>query len=168
MNTKKDQLFVGKKKIVWYNVADGDVEFTLDDGSKDMVTEEQFEAIALPSRYDDGEVRIKKWNPAIRAIMGILLANKMKLIEKDFVTGRIDATVIENYQQAAAYLFGAKFEEFINLSEIDRVLKEKSMNEETEVVAEEVISDDGSVEEVVAPAEEVVAEEAPAEEVVAE
>ncbi len=163
MNTKKDQLFVGKKKIVWYNVADGDVEFTLDDGSKDMVTEEQFESIALPARYDDGEVRIKKWNPAIRAIMGILLANKMKLIEKDFVTGRIDATVIENYQQAAAYLFGAKFEEFINLSEIDRVLNEKSMNEETEVVAEEAVA-----EEVVAPAEEVVAEEAPAEEVVAE
>lgn len=161
----KDRLFVGSKKVVWYNNSDeGDIDFTLDDGSSDTVTADQFKSIAKPSRYDDGMVRVYKWNDAISQIMEILLRNKMKLIEKDFVTGRIDSTVIESYQKAAATLFGAKFEEFINLAQIDSVLKEHDMLKREDESAVEAGSDAGAVEE--AAAEEVVEikEEAPASE----
>ena len=162
MDTTKERLFVGSKKIIWYNIDGDEVEFRLDDGSSDVVTEAQFKAIARPSRYDDGMKQVYKWNKAVSEIMEILLKNKMKLIEKDFVTGRIDATIIQGYQKAAAKLFGSKFEEFINLAQIDSVLKENNMTfNEEEVVVEEVAAPE-------APAEEVVAEEAPAEEVAAE
>ncbi len=170
MDTKLDRLFVGQKKVLWYNEVDGDVEFNLDDGSSDSVTADQFKAIAKASRYEDGMVRVYKWNKAITEIMEILLRNKMKLIEKDFVTGRIDSTIIEGYQKAVSVLFGAKFEEFINLAQIDSVLKDNNtmFNEEevvvegseAEVVAEEVVAEEVAAEEVApeAPAEEVVAE----------
>lgn len=162
MDTTKERLFIGSKKIIWYNIDGDSVEFKLDDGSSDTVTEAQFKAIAKPSRYDDGMRQVYKWNQAISEIMEILLKNRMKLIEKDFVTGRIDATIIQGYQKAAAKLFGAKFEEFINLAQIDTVLKENNMTfNEEEVVVEEVAAQE-------APAEEVVVEEAPAPEVAAE
>lgn len=142
MDTTKERLFVGSKKIIWYNIGDNEVEFRLDDGSSDTVTEAQFKAIARPSRYDDGMKQVYKWNQAVSEIMEILLKNKMKLIEKDFVTGRIDATIIQGYQKAAAKLFGAKFEEFINLAQIDNVLKEHNMTfNEEEVVVEEAVTE---------------------------
>lgn len=161
MDTTKERLFVGSKAVIWYNIDGDEVEMKLDDGSSDVVTEAQFKAIARPSRYDDGMRQVYKWNQAISEIMEILLKNKMKLIEKDFVTGRIDATIIDGYQKAAAKLFGAKFEEFINLAQIDSVLKENNMTFNDDEVVEEVAAPE-------APAEEVVAEEAPAEEVAAE
>jgi hypothetical protein len=161
MDTTQERLFVGSKKIIWYNIDGDEVEFRLDDGSSDIVTEAQFKAIARPSRYDDGMKQVYKWNEAVSEIMEILLKNRMKLIEKDFVTGRIDATIIQGYQKAAAKLFGAKFEEFINLAQIDSVLKENNMTFNEEEVVEEVAAPE-------APAEEVVVEEAPAPEVAAE
>lgn len=161
MDTTKERLFIGSKKIIWYNIDGDSVELKLDDGSSDTVTEAQFKAMAKPSRYDDGMRQVYKWNQAISEIMEILLKNRMKLIEKDFVTGRIDATIIQGYQKAAAKLFGAKFEEFINLAQIDTVLKENNMTFNEEEVVEEVAAPE-------APAEEVVVEEAPAPEVAAE
>ena len=113
-----DKLFIGKKKVLWYNkTEDGDIKFELDDGSSDTVTEPQFQVIAKTHRYEDGMVQVYKWNDAVSKIIAILLDNKMRLIEKDFVAGRVDATIIENYQKAAAKLFGAQFEEFINLAQ---------------------------------------------------
>lgn len=166
MGEHKEQgrLFIGTKKVLWYNDLEDSIEFELDDGSKDIVTVDQFKAIAKPSRYDDGMVRIYKWNKAVSEIMEILLRNKMKLIEKDFVTGRVDSTIIEGYQKAAAKLFGARYEDFINLAQIDSVLKENNLMFIDEEVAVEAGSDAG-VEEVAA--EEVVAEEPQAEEVAA-
>lgn len=160
MDTTKERLFVGSKKIIWYNIDGDEVEFRLDDGSSDIVTEAQFKAMAKPSRYDDGMKQVYKWNEATSEIMEILLKNRMKLIEKDFVTGRIDATIIQGYQKAAAKLFGAKFEEFINLAQIDTVLKENKMTFNDDEVVEEVVAPE-------APAEEVAEEVAPAEEVAA-
>lgn len=161
MDTTKERLFIGSKAIIWYNIDGDSVEFKLDDGSSDTVTESQFKAMAKPSRYDDGMRQVYKWNQAVSEIMEILLKNRMKLIEKDFVTGRIDATIIQGYQKATAKLFGAKFEEFINLAQIDSVLKENNMTFNEEEVVEEVAAPE-------APAEEVVVEEAPAPEVAAE
>jgi hypothetical protein len=156
---KEDRLFLGSKKIIWYNSNDdGDVDFTLDDGSNDTVTAEQFKAIAKPSRYDDGMVRVYKWNSAISQIMEILLKNKMKLIEKDFVIGRIDSTIIESYQKAAAALFGAKYEEFINLAQIDAVLKEHNMLKYKDESTIEAGSDTTVVEESASDGEEVVSD----------
>ena len=59
MDTKLDRLFVGQKKVLWYNEVDGDVEFNLDDGSSDSVTADQFKAIAKSSRYEDGMVIVR-------------------------------------------------------------------------------------------------------------
>lgn len=160
MDTKKERLFIGSKAIIWYNIDGDEAEFKLDDGSSDIVTEAQFKAMAKPSRYDDGMKQVYKWNEATSEIMEILLKNRMKLIEKDFVTGRIDATIIQGYQKAAAKLFGAKFEEFINLAQIDTVLKENKMTFNDDEVVEEVVAPE-------APAEEVAEEVAPAEEVAA-
>lgn len=151
---EQDRLFVGEKKVLCYNTnSEGDIEFELQDGSSDTITADQFWAVAKPSRYDDGMVRVYKWNKAISEIVGILLKNKMKLIEKDFVSSRVDETIIQAYQRAAAKLFGAKFEDFINLAQIDSVLKEHNSMFIEENAVEEVASDvaDESVE---SPAEE--------------
>jgi len=164
MDTKKDNLFIGKAKVIWYNSSEGDTKYTLDDGSSGTVTDEQFSAMAKTSRYEDKMAQVYKWNQAVSEIVEILLKNKMMLIEKDFVSGRVDSTIVENYGKAAAILFGAPMEEFIKLSDIDRVLKENPMSDEQEIVTEEV-----AAEEVVAPVEEApVAEEAPASEESAE
>jgi len=158
--------YIGQKKITEYNEMEGKVQFTLDDGSGDIVTKDQFDSIVKDEKYDDGMVRVFKWNKAVSQIMKVLLENDMRLIEKDFVMGRVDTTIVENYRTASAKLFGAKDENLISLSQINKVLigkgndmiKEKKVEtpvvEETPAVVETPV-----VEETAAP--EVPVEETP-------
>jgi hypothetical protein len=89
--------------------------------------------------------------------MAILLKNKMRVIEKQFVLGRVDETIIDSYDRASAKLYGTDYEHNINLAHIHEVLtKDNPMIIDEEV--EEVAGSDAVAEEVVA--EEVVAEEA--------
>lgn len=162
MNTTQERLFIGSKAVIDYNEEDMKVKFVLDDGSGDTITKDQFETIARPARYDDGMVRVYKWNSAVIEIMGVLLKNNMKLIEKDFVTQQIDSTIVQNYQRAAAELFGASHEELITLESIDKVLKGNNMftEENNEEVASDVV-EETPVEET--PVTETPVEEAPVE-----
>jgi len=116
--------YIGQHEVSEYNKVEGrKVKYLLSDQSGNTVTEEQFESMLKDEPYDDALVRVNKWNPAIREIMQVLLKNDMTILEKDFITGRIDETIIQNYGQAAAKLFGADYEHNITLSMIDRALK---------------------------------------------
>lgn len=118
--------YIGKMEVKEYKDIDGPVpkvRVILSDNEAEEFTKEQLENVVSDTPYDDAEVRIKKWSPAVKQIMEILLKNDMMIIEKDFVTSRIDATIIENYGKAAAKLFGAKYEDFITLNQIDKALK---------------------------------------------
>ena len=132
--------YIGEQKVKEYNEIEGKVQYTRGDGSGDMVTREQFDAMLKDEPYDEGMCRVFKWSPAVKEIMAVLLKNDMMLIEKDFVTGRIDATIIENYQKASAKLFGAQNENMIRLSQINRALigKDTTMSEEEVVATPEV------------------------------
>lgn len=115
--------YIGQQEVSEYNEVEGKVKYTLSDSSGATVTKEQFESMVRDTPYDDGLVRIYKWNPAVREIMGILLKNDMTILEKDFVSGRVDSTIIENYGAAAAKLFGTDYEHNITLSMIDKALQ---------------------------------------------
>lgn len=141
--------YIGQKEVAEYNEINGDVHYTLSDGSGDTVTKEQFESMHQPKAYDDGMVRIHKWKPAIMAIMAILLANKMKVIEKQFVLGRVDETIIDAYDRASAILYGTDYEHNINLKHLDDVLKGNHMEDE---IVEPAVEETPVVEE--APAAE--------------
>ena len=149
------KLYLGKNRILEYNIGEECVSYTLEDGRSDTATEAQFHAMAKSEPYDDKMTQVYKWNGAVADIMGILLENRMMLIEKDFVLGRVDETVRQNYATAAARLFGAPHEEFINLKHIDNVLKEQKMEDE-QVVVEPTV-EEVAVEETPAAEEEVAA-----------
>lgn len=123
--------YIGQLKVREYNEVEGKVSYLLEDSSGAIVTREQFDSMVKNAPYDDGMVRVNKWLPAVREIMEILLKNDMTLIEKDFVTGRIDATIIQNYEDAAAHAFGADYEHNISLSMIHKILTERK-NKKTE------------------------------------
>lgn len=114
--------YIGQQKVREYNEVEGKVSYLLESNSGATVTKVQFDSMLSEEPYDDGLVRVKKWNPAIRDIMRILLSNDMTLLEKDFVTGRIDETILQNYQIAAAKAFGADYEHNISLTMIDKIL----------------------------------------------
>lgn len=115
--------YIGQLKVREYNEVEGKVSYLLEDSSGATVTKQQFDSMVAAAPYDDGLVRVKKWLPAVRDIMEVLLRNDMTIVEKDFVLGRVDETVIQNYGIAAAKLFGADYEHNISLSMIDKVLK---------------------------------------------
>lgn len=144
-------MFIGLQKIkTEIDLGDGKIKYILENDSGDTVTKEQFESMSSETAYEDGFVRVRKWNPALEKIMPILLENDLKLIEKDFVTGRIDETIVDSYRKAAAQVFGSDFEHNITLSQIHKVLtgKDKIMAEE---VTPEVVVETPPVEPVVEP-----------------
>lgn len=149
--------YIGQKEVSEYNEIEMNVHYTLSDGSGDTVTKEQFESMHKPEPYDDGLVRIHKWAPAITAIMQILLDNKMKVIEKQFLLGRVDETIIDSYDRASAILYGTDYEHNINLAHIHAVLTKGDPMITDENVEEAVASE--AVEET--PVEEAVVEETP-------
>lgn len=117
--------YIGKQKVSKVEEIEGKIRYTLADGNGSTVTQEQFDSMVKDHEYDDAMVRVQKWLPAIRELMAVLLRNDMTIIEKDFVIGRLDETIVQNYGSASAKLFGAKsgFEGDISLSQIDNVLK---------------------------------------------
>lgn len=122
--------YIGTKKIVDQQPeAEGLVTYKLEDGTNATVRADQFESMAKEEAYEDGMVRVYKWNPAVSKVMEILLAYDMTLLEKDFVINRIDATIIENYGKAAAKLFGSDFEHNIKLSQIHKALLGEKVGE---------------------------------------
>lgn len=161
--------YIGQKEVSEYNEIEMNVHYTLSDGSGDTVTKEQFESMHKPEPYDDGLVRIHKWAPAITAIMKILLDNKMKVIEKQFLLGRVDETIIDSYDRASAILYGTDYEHNINLAHIHEVLTKGDpmiTDENVEEAASDAVEAEGAAEQaVVAEAEETPAtEEAPTSE----
>lgn len=153
--------YIGQKEVSEYNEIEGNVHYTLSDGSGDIVTSEQFASMHKPEPYDDGLIRINKWSPAITEIMAVLLKNNMRVIEKQFVLGRVDETIIDSYDRASAKLYGTDYEHNINLRHIHDVLTKGQ-----EMIDEEVVEVAASESET--PAEEVVAEEVVAAEEVVE
>lgn len=115
--------YIGQKEVT-SEVKEGEkIRFTLIDGSGNDVTKDQFKAIVSDTKYDDGEVRARQWDPAIMKMVEILLENDIKQIEIPFVIQRLMTTLEDKYDQATAKLFGAKYGDFVTLGMVDKVLK---------------------------------------------
>jgi len=155
--------YIGQKEVSEYNEIEMNVHYTLSDGSGDTVTKEQFESMHKPEPYDDGLVRIHKWSPAITEIMAVLLKNNMRVIEKQFVLGRVDETIIDSYDRASAILYGTDYEHNINLAQIHAVLT-KGDPMITDENVDEVASEGAAEQAEVAEATETPLEETPATE----
>jgi len=119
----KPKLYIGQKLVTEYNeVESGVIDYVFEDNSRGRATMEQFDSMVKDKPYDDGMARVYKWGPAVREIMAVLLKNNMMMIEKDFVMGRVDETIIQRYAEAAAKLFGSPSENEITLTKIHEVL----------------------------------------------
>lgn len=129
--------YIGSQKIKEYNELDGRIQFTLENGAGDTVTVQQFESLSKEKPYDDGMIRVFKWVPAVREIMEILLKNDMRVADKQFVLGRVDETIISNYDRASAILYGVDFEHNIGLKEIHKAITSQKNISSVESVSEE-------------------------------
>jgi len=118
-----NERYIGKNKVVETKEVEDKILYVLENGEGNTATKEQFESMACPEQYEDGEVQIKKWNPAVGQILAILLKNDMKMIEKEFVITRIDSSITENCNKATAKLYGVENPYFVTMSMVDTILR---------------------------------------------
>ena len=119
-----ETLYIGSQQVTEvYPHPDGKmVAYVLANNERGELTTEQFAVVAKPTAYDDGRVSVEKWKPTVKKIMEILLEDRMRLMDKDFILQQVDNTIVHNYEKAVAKMFGAEFVEYISLPMLDAVL----------------------------------------------
>lgn len=90
------------------------------------MTPEQFEVVKSDTAYEDGLVTIRKWRLTVGKILTILTQDNLTMNDKDFVIQRIDQSILENYRNATAKLFGVEGQEDVTMQQIIDIVSPKA------------------------------------------
>ena len=120
---------VENKKYVGTNIVtntldldDGNIKLILSDGVE-YLTKNQLPLVLSETPYTDTDISKRKWNPAIKQIIQILLDNNMQMGDKEWLFQQIDSTIVRNFNEGMAKKFGVVAVDNIALQTIDNILK---------------------------------------------
>ena len=121
---KSDIMFyIGKSQVEQYVVNEDvnlvAVKFT--DGSTAEYTVRQWDALKSETPYKDEDVQNRKWSPLVKRFLEEMLADNMRLMDKDFILNLVDNSIIQNYNHIVAQIFGVKDPLQIDLYKLDQV-----------------------------------------------
>ena len=126
--SKKENIYVGSKLVQKYAIADKVgvdlVSALYEDNTSEDFTNAQWEAVRSDEKYDDGQVRQRKFNDLITGILKDLLRNNIVMMDVDFILNLVDTSIRENYKTMVSDMFGVKDPSLITLAPIDSQLKE--------------------------------------------
>ena len=122
---KEEVIYVGSKKVANFKVADKTdlVGVLYEDNSSENYTTRQWESVKSDEKYDDGLVDTRKFTPLLKDILVLMLKENIRLIDKDFIINKLDASILENYSTMICKMFEVPEMSFISLGQIDANLK---------------------------------------------
>ena len=125
--SKDKKIYIGSQLVKQYAIADKvgvDLVGVLyeNDSSEDF-TNAQFEAVKSDEKYDDSQVRQRKFNDLIKNILQGMLKNNIQMLDVEFILNLVDVSVRENYKTMISKMFDVKDPTFLSLAQIDRQLK---------------------------------------------
>jgi len=127
--SKKENIYIGSQLVKQYAISDKPeidlVGVLYENDSAEDFTNDQFEAVRSSEKYDDGQVRQRKFNSLIVGILKDMLRNNIKMIDVDFILNLVDTSIRENYKTMIANIFDVKDPTLISLAQIDAQLKIK-------------------------------------------
>ena len=120
-------VYIGKKRVQQQSRVEqlNMVSVKYDDNTTEDYSLRQFDAVKSDEPYDEGQVQIRKWKPLVKDILTGMLADSMNLGDKDFILGRVEESLVHNYEAAICKIMGdVEHVNFINLKDVDYILKD--------------------------------------------
>jgi hypothetical protein len=114
--------FIGQKKIASTKDVEGKVEITYQDGTKEILKKELYEAMA-GSPIDPSSLQEKRVEPIVKAALELLLDWDIRLEDFDYILSKLRLSVEDNMRQANEKLWGNKIHDR-KISDVDKVLKQ--------------------------------------------
>lgn len=123
--TEEKKQYIGMRALAYVNKNEdiNRVAVKYEDNQTDEYSVRQFEAMVSDTPYEEGLVQVRKWKPFVKIVLEEMLNDGMKIGEKDYVLGRVDMSIINNYNVLLANLFGANHVENIDIRVIDEAMK---------------------------------------------
>ena len=113
-------MYIGKGKIKSHiKLENGHIEYQLEDGFKDTMTEKQFNDACSEEIGEDSATAHRMFKSTIGEILTTLVDDEIKLGEIDYILTRVKQSLADSEDQVFRKVFDVKYKEDVSLKQID-------------------------------------------------